>query len=88
MKTTILYLAFFTGMGFGTMMMAFGNPFGDYITVASVFLGLYLQLSLEHDCSDHEEVLSRSYFRDGDTGVMFNMGKKVKCGKCGKTRTA
>ena len=47
MKTTILYLAFFTGMVFGTMMMAFGNRFGDYITVASVFLGLYLQITEE-----------------------------------------
>ena len=88
MKTTILYLTFFIGMGFGTMMMAFGNHFGDYITVASVFLGLYLQLSLEHDCSDHEEVLSRNYFRDGSSGVVFNRGKEVKCTKCGKTRTA
>ena len=28
-------------MSFGTMMMVFGNPYGDYLVVASVFLGLY-----------------------------------------------
>ena len=28
-------------MSFGTMMMCFGNPYGDYLVVASVFLGLY-----------------------------------------------
>jgi hypothetical protein len=49
MKTTILYLAFFIGMGFGTMMMAFENPFGDYITVASVFIGLYLMKDSEKE---------------------------------------
>jgi hypothetical protein len=86
MKTTILTVIFIIGAVFGGMMIVFGNPFGDYVTVASVFLGLYLMHTAEHDCSDHEETVSRSYFRDGDTGVIFNTGKKVKCAKCGKTR--
>jgi hypothetical protein len=55
MKTTILYLTFFIGMGFGTMMMAFGNPFGDYITVASVFIGLYLMIDSEKEESYSQE---------------------------------
>ena len=41
MKTSILLILFFIGMVFGTMMMLFGNPYGDYLVVASVFLGLY-----------------------------------------------
>jgi len=55
MKTTILYLAFFIGMGFGTMMMAFENPFGDYITAASVFIGLYLMKDSEKEESYSQE---------------------------------
>ena len=41
MKTSILICLFIIGMSFGTMMMCFGNPYGDYLVVASVFLGLY-----------------------------------------------
>jgi hypothetical protein len=47
MKIVILYLIFFVGMVAGTMMMGFGNHYGDYITVGSVFLGLYLQFTEE-----------------------------------------
>ena len=41
MKTSILLCLFIIGMSFGTMMMVFGNPYGDYLVVASVVLGLY-----------------------------------------------
>lgn len=41
MKTSILICLFIIGMSFGTMMMVFGNTYGDYLVVASVVLGLY-----------------------------------------------
>jgi hypothetical protein len=87
MKRTALTIISFAGIVFGGMMMTFGNHTGDYVTVISCLIGLWLMHTAEHDCSDHEETLSRSYFRDGDTGVIFNTSKKVKCAKCGKTRT-
>jgi hypothetical protein len=49
MKSTILLIIFFIGMVFGTTMMVFGNPYGDYIVVASVFLGLYTMELLEKE---------------------------------------
>jgi hypothetical protein len=52
MKTTILTVIFIIGAVFGGMMMVFGNPFGDYVTIASVFLGLYLMAKDEKEYSE------------------------------------
>ena len=52
MKTTILTGIFIIGAVLGGMMMVFGNPFGDYVTIASVFLGLYLMAKDENEFSD------------------------------------
>lgn len=49
MKSSILLAIFFIGMVFGSMMMCFENPLGDYIVVASVFLGLYTMELLEKE---------------------------------------
>lgn len=55
MKTSILICLFCIGMLFGIMMMAFGNPYGDYLVVASVFLGLYTTHLLDKASEkDHE----------------------------------
>jgi hypothetical protein len=58
MKSTILLILFFIGMVFGTMMMFFGNPYGDYLVVASVILGLYTMEHLEKE----EKKDSESFF--------------------------
>lgn len=55
MKTSILIFLFIIGMSFGTMMMLFGNPYGDYLVVTSVFLGLYTMHLLDKASEkDHE----------------------------------
>ena len=90
MKNTALILTFLILAVMGGMMVVFENQYGEYFLLASVFLGLYFNLKDEfggHDCSDHEKTISRSFSQYGDTGVVFNMGKEVKCSKCGKTRT-
>ncbi len=58
MKSSILLAIFFIGMVFGSMMMCFENPLGDYIVVASVFLGLYTMELLEKE----EKKDSESFF--------------------------
>ena len=91
MKNTALILTFLILAVTGGMMVVFENLYGEYFLLASVFLGIYFNIKEEfggHDCSDHEETVTRSFFQDGDTGVVFNMGKEVKCTKCGKTRSA
>lgn len=90
MKNTALILTFLVLAILGGMMVVFENPYGEYFLLASVFLGIYFNLKEEfakHDCSDHEETLSRSWFQDGDTGHIVFTGKEVKCTKCGKKRT-
>jgi hypothetical protein len=52
MKITILTLISLGGMVFGGMMMVFENTFGDYVTVASAFLGLYLMAKGEKEYSE------------------------------------
>jgi hypothetical protein len=42
-------------MSFGTMMMCFGNPYGDYLVVASVFLGLYTMHMLDKESEKDEK---------------------------------
>ena len=56
MKIVILYLIFFVGMVAGAMMMGFGNHYGEYITLGSVFLGFYLQFK-EDDRWDNKDHL-------------------------------
>jgi hypothetical protein len=42
-------------MVFGTMMMVFGNHLGDYLVVASVFLGLYTMHLLDKESEKDEK---------------------------------
>jgi hypothetical protein len=58
MKSTILLAIFFVGMVFGTTMMVFGNPYGDYLVVTSVVIGLYTMALLEKE----EKKDSESFF--------------------------
>jgi hypothetical protein len=58
MKSTILLAIFFVGMVFGTTMMFFGNPYGDYLVVTSVVIGLYTMALLEKE----EKKDSESFF--------------------------
>ena len=55
MKSTILLILFFIGMVFGTTMMVFGNHLGDYLVVASVFLGLYTMHLLDKESEKDEK---------------------------------
>lgn len=55
MKSTILLILFFIGMSFGTTMMCFGNPYGDYLVVASVVLGLYTMHLLDKESEKDEK---------------------------------
>ena len=90
MKNTALILTFLILAVLGGMMVVFENPYGEYFLLASIFLGIYFNLKDEfggHDCSDHEKVVSRSFFQDGNSRVVFLTGKEVKCTKCGKTRS-
>lgn len=49
-------------------------------------LRIYAVISsaFEHDCQMNKELVSASYFMDGDTGVIFSSGKEYCCDKCGK----
>lgn len=38
----------------------------------------------KHDCIDNRKVISKSYLKDGKTGVIFSFGKDFECVKCGK----
>jgi hypothetical protein len=38
----------------------------------------------KHDCQIHRKCISESYLKDGDSGVIFSMGKDYECTKCGK----
>jgi hypothetical protein len=55
MKSTILLILFFIGMVFGTTMMFFGNPYGDYLVVTSVVLGLYTMHLLDKESEKDEK---------------------------------
>ena len=55
MKTSILLAIFFVGMVFGTTMMVFGNPYGDYLVVASVVVGLYTMHLLDKEGEKDEK---------------------------------
>ena len=90
MKTTALILTFLILAVTGGMMIVFENQYGEYFLLASVLLGIYFNVKDElgeHDCSDHEEILSRSFLKDGNSGVTFETGRELKCSKCGRIRT-
>tara|TARA_R110000822_G_scaffold137088_1_gene274518 strand:- start:611 stop:832 length:222 start_codon:yes stop_codon:yes gene_type:complete len=38
----------------------------------------------KHDCDDNRKVISKSYLKDGQTGITFSLGKEFECCKCGK----
>ena len=40
--------------------------------------------ALKHDCWVNKKMVSASYFKDGDSGVIFLNGKEYCCEKCGK----
>ena len=61
MKRTILTLVFFIGSVLGGMMMAFGNPLGDLVTIASVILGLYVTSMEEPDSEFSQEGIYERY---------------------------
>jgi hypothetical protein len=49
MKSKISLAIFLVGMVFGSMMIIFENPLGDYIVAASVLIGLYSMSPLEKE---------------------------------------
>jgi hypothetical protein len=64
MKTTILALSFFVIMVFGTVMMVFGNHFGDVIVVIGAIAGLFIMEEDEKKFSDegmHEKYEPRRH---------------------------
>jgi len=38
----------------------------------------------EHKCDRYKYLISSSYFKDGETGLIFSTGKEYKCLKCQK----
>ena len=40
--------------------------------------------AFKHDCWMNKKIVSASYFKDGDSGVIFSTGKEYCCDKCGK----
>lgn len=46
-----------------------------YIVISSAF---------KHDCWMNKKMVSASYLKDGDSGVIFSTGKEYCCEKCGK----
>lgn len=49
-------------------------------------LSMFVVISsaFKHDCWMNKKLVSASYFKDGDSGVMFSTGKEYCCKKCGK----
>lgn len=46
-----------------------------------------IRSAFKHDCWTNKKMLSASYFKDGDSGVIFSTGKEYCCEKCGKRWT-
>ena len=40
--------------------------------------------AFKHDCLMNKKMVSASYFKDGDSGVIFSTGKEYCCEKCDK----
>ena len=58
-----------------------------YIAVTAVIVVILYAIKMnifKHDCSMNKKMLSASYFKDGDSGVIFQTGKEYCCSKCGK----
>ena len=86
---SILTSIFIAGMVISLTLAFFGNPVGEYLFPV-FFIGSVItlsDLSSKHDCSDHEEIVSKSFLRDGETRVIFKTEEVVECTKCGKRRT-
>lgn len=47
----------------------------------------FLKEIFTHDCWMNKKLISSSYFKDGDSGVIFSTGKKFQCEKCKKEWT-
>lgn len=49
-------------------------------------LSMFVVISsdFKHDCWMNKKMVSASYFKDGDSGVIFSTGKEYCCEKCGK----
>lgn len=43
-----------------------------------------IRSAFKHDCWMNKKMTSASYFKDGDSGVIFSTGKEYCCKKCGK----
>ena len=43
-----------------------------------------IRSAFEHDCCINKKMVSASYLKDGDSGVIFSTGKEYSCEKCGK----
>ena len=39
--------------------------------------------SFKHDCHSNGVVITESFLKDGDTGMVISLGKDFKCSKCG-----
>ena len=37
-----------------------------------------------HDCDSNKKCTTKSYIKDGNTGLVFSLGKEYECEKCGK----
>ena len=61
MKRTILTTLFFIGSVLGGMMMVFGNPFGDLVTIFSVILGIYITSMEDSDFEFSQEGYYEKY---------------------------
>ncbi len=38
----------------------------------------------KHNCYMNKRLVSASYFKDGDSGVVFSMGKEYRCEVCNR----
>lgn len=57
-----------------------------FVKVAYNVLRIYAVISsaFKHDCWMNKKMVSASYLKDGDSGVIFANGKEYCCNKCGK----
>ena len=44
----------------------------------------FISGAFKHDCWMNKKMVSASYLKDGDSGVIFSTGKEYCCNKCGK----
>lgn len=55
-------------------------------TLIGKLKALYSVISsaVKHNCWMNKKMVSASYLKDGDSGVIFSTGKEYCCEKCGK----